>query len=248
MKKTTIVLTALLLSACGSQPKVTGNLAEGGRQCYQESNQEQSVRLDLIRQLVDGGQYYSALAHLEREPFESDGAHFLKAESLRKTGQLDKSIGVYASLQKGCLRAFGHLGRGKVLAVQGRLGEALTELKNARDMLPTDANIRNDYGFTLLASGDFTSARQEFVTAIQLDNNHTIAIRNLVLSLILSGDTRMAWTVASHHGIPPDDFQDLMGRAAQFQKQLDRQRVAHLLTNPDAGIDRPILVRKGSSL
>lgn len=248
MKKTMILFAALALSACSSQPKVSGNMTEGGNQCYQEGNQERSVRLDLIRQLVDGGQYYSALAHLEREPFESEGAQLLAAESLRKTGQLEKSASVYKRLQKGCLRAFGHLGRGKVLAVQGKLGDALPELKKARDILPTDANIRNDYGFTLLASGDFAAARQEFVTAIQLDNNLSIAARNLVLSLILSGDTEMAWTVASHHAMSPGDFQDLMGRAAQFQKQLDKQRVAHLLNNPDTGIDRPILVRKGSSL
>lgn len=248
MKKTMIVLTTLLLCACSTQPQVAKLPVNGGEQCYYESDKERSVRLDLIRQLVGDGQYYSALAHLERENFESAGARFLVAESLRKTGQLDTALSEYQSLKKGCFRAFGHLGSGKILAVQGKLDKALPELRMARDMLPTDANIRNDYGFALLASGAFKSAQQEFVTAIQLEKNHPIAIRNLVLSLILAGDTKMAWTVADHHQIPPEDFQNLLGRSAQFQKQLDNQRVVNLLNNSDTGIDRPILIRKGASL
>lgn len=248
MKKTILVFAIVLLCACSTQPTVAKAPVGAGGQCYQESDKERGVRLDLIRQLVDEGQYYSALAHLEREKFDSDGARFLVAESLRKTGQLDQALAKYHGVQKGCLRAFGHLGSGKILAVQGNLDKALPELKMARDLLPTDANIRNDYGFALLANGEFKTAQQEFVTAIQLDNNHSIAIRNLVLSLILSGDTKMAWTVADHHKIPPADFQDLMGRSAQFQRQLDKQRVVTLLNDNGTGIDRPILVRKGASL
>lgn len=248
MKKALLVLTTLLFAACSSQPPVAIAAVTGGEQCYQEDTKERSVRLDLIRQLASEGQHYSALAHLEREKFDSDGAHFLVAESLRRTGQLDLALTKYKQVQKGCLRALGHLGSGKILAVQGKLDKAIPELKMARDMLPTDPNIRNDYGFSLLANSDFTSAQQEFVTAIQLDKTHAVALRNLVLSLILSGDTKMAWTVADHHKIPAQDFQDLMGRSAQFQKQLDKQRVVKLLNNSDSGIDLPILIRKGDSL
>lgn len=248
MKKTVIVLTALLLGACSSQQHVAKAPVNGGELCYQESDKDRSVRLDLIRQLVGEGQYYSALAHLEREQFDSEGARFLVAESLRKTGQLDSALGEYKTLQKGCLRALGHLGSGKILAVKGKLGEALPQLKLARDMLPTDANIRNDYGFALLASGEFIAAQQEFVTAIQLENNHSIAVRNLVLSLILGGDIKMAWTVAEHHRIPPQDFQDLLARSAQFQQQLHKQRVVNLMNDSATGLDRPILIRKGASL
>ena len=248
MKKIILALSTSLLFACSTTSHVASAPVAGGGQCYQEGAKDRSVRLDLIRQLVDEGQYYSALAHLEREKFDSDGARFLVAESLRKTGRLDLALENYENVQKGCLRAFGHLGTGKILAVQGRLDKALPELKIARDLLPTDANIRNDYGFALLASGNFKAARQEFVTAIQLEKHHDIAVRNLILSLILDGDTKMAWTVADHHQIGAQDFQSLMARSAQFQKQLDKQRVVHLLSNPESGIDRPILVRKGASL
>ncbi len=248
MKNALLIVTALLLSACSSQPQLAITPVTGGEQCYQEATKERSVRLDLIRQLAEEGQHYSALAHLEREKFDSDGAHFLVAESLRRTGQLDLALSQYKLVKKGCLRALGHLGTGKILAVQGHLSKAIPELKTARDLLPTDANIRNDFGFALLANGDFKTAQQEFVTAIQLDKNHAVAVRNLVLSLILSGDTKMAWTVAEHHKIPTEDFQDLMGRSAQFKKQLDKQRVVKLLNDSDGGIDQPILIRNGASL
>ncbi len=248
MKKVLIIVSAMFLFGCTSQPTVSQAQLTKPEQCYRESDKERSVRLDLIRQLVDEGQYYSALAHLEREDFDSDGAQFLVAESLRKTGQLDPALREYQSLQKGCLKAYGHLGAGKILAVQGKLDNALVELKRARDYLPTDANIRNDFGFALLASGQFDEARQEFVTAIQLDKNHEVAIRNLILSLILNDNTRMAWSVADHHQMPAREFQNLLARAVQFHKNLQQQRVVNVLEESGTGIKQPILIRKGNSL
>lgn len=248
MKLFSMLCMMVLISACSSQPQVARTPVDGGEQCYSESDKNRGVRLDLIRQLVGEAQYHSALAHLEREKFESEGAQFLRAESLRKTGQLDSALSAYRDLQRGCLSALGYLGSGKILAVQGKLNEALPQLKTARDMLPTDANIRNDYGFALLASGDFKGAQQEFVTAIQLENNHPTAIRNLILALILGGDTQTAWAVAEHHRIPVEEFQGMMNRSSQFQKNLEKQRIAHVLNSPDSGADRPILVRQGAAL
>jgi Flp pilus assembly protein TadD len=247
-----ILLTSALLSACSSQPKLSKVPVDSGQQCYQEASREMSVRLDLIRQLVSEGQYFSAIAHLEREPFASDGARFLMAESLRKSGQPEAALAEYHKLKDGCLHALGYLGAGKIYAVNGKLHEALEELKVARDLLPTDANIRNDYGFALLASGQFKRAQQEFLTAIQLNNEHRIAIKNLVLALILDQDTKTAWAVAEHHSMTPEAFQDLMVRAAQFKKvSLTPQKdaVARVPVQiPDSGLEQPILIRTGETL
>ena len=247
-----ILLTSALLSACSSQPKLSKVPVDSGKQCYQEDSREMSVRLDLIRQLVSEGQYFSAIAHLEREPFTSAGSRFLMAESLRKSGQPEAALKQYHELKKGCLHALGYLGAGKILAVSGKLQAALEELKVARDLLPTDANIRNDYGFALLASGQYKRAQQEFLTAIQLQNEHRIAIKNLVLALILDQDSKSAWAVAEHHRMTPEAFQDLMVRAAHFRKaslNSSKDAVAKApLAMPDSGLEQPILVRTGETL
>ncbi|MBB3046733.1 Flp pilus assembly protein TadD [Litorivivens lipolytica] len=247
-----VVLSAALLSACSSQPKMTKVPVNSGQQCYEEKSREMSVRLDLIRQTVAEGQYYSAIAHLERERFTSDGARFLMAESLRKSGQPHKALEQYEELKSGCLHALGFLGAGKIHAITGNLQKALAELKVARDLLPTDANIRNDYGFALLANGQYPQAQQEFLTAIQLQNEHPIAIKNLVLALILDRDAKAAWAVAEHHKMTPESFQNLMVRAAQFRKASVRNgknAVANVpVAMPDSGLEQPILIRTGETL
>ncbi|WP_372782400.1 tetratricopeptide repeat protein [Litorivivens sp.] len=245
---TTLYLSLCALTACSSAPTVSKVPVDSGERCYAESDKNRNVRLDLIRQQVAEGQYFSAIAHLEREDFQSDGARFLLAESLRKSGQLDAALTEYNTLKRGCLNALGYLGAGKVLAVTGNLEQGLAELKTARDLLPTDANIRNDYGFALLASGSFDTARHEFMTAVELQPGHPVAIRNLVLALILSSDTQTAWSVAEHHHISVDDFQNLVVKAAQFRRNLSQNRASRVAKVPAANTEPTVLIRLGETL
>ena len=240
----TLLIVIGLVAACSSTPRVSAVPVEQGESCYQESDQNRNVRLDLIRQQVSEGQYLSAIAHLERERFDSAGAQFLMAESLRKSGQQEAALKQYNALKSSCLAALGYLGAGKVLAVTGKLDQGLAALKTARDLLPTDANIRNDYGFALLANADYSGARHEFMTAVELQPGHAVAIRNLVLALILDSDNQTAWAVANHHQISLDDFQNLVVKAASFKRDLSRRgepRVAN-------ATETPVLVRLGENL
>lgn len=244
LKRLSFLLLVTALAACSNTPRVSAVPVIQGESCYQEPDKDRNVRLDLIRQQVSEGQYFSAIAHLEREPFISAGAKFLLAESLRKSGQLDAALSQYNALKDGCLTALGYLGAGKVLAVNGKLDQGLEALKVARNLLPTDANIRNDYGFALLASGDYSSARHEFMTAVELQPGHVVAIRNLVLALILDSDTQTAWAVANHHQISLDDFHKLVVKAAGFKRDLSRRSEPRVANANEA----PVLIRLGEAL
>lgn len=239
-----LLFAIFLVAACSNTTRVSAVPLDQGESCYQESDADKNVRLDLIRQQVSEGQYFSAIAHLERETFDSAGARFLLAESLRKSGQQDAALMQYNALKGSCLTALGYLGAGKVLAVTGKLDQGLSALKTARDLLPTDANIRNDYGFALLASGDYSGARHEFMTAIELQPGHIIALRNLVLALILDSDTQTAWAVASHHQISLDDFQKLVVKAAGFKRDLNQNPTPRLANSTE----KPVLIRLGETL
>lgn len=240
-----LILTGLLLGGCASTPQGGGaTAARPSADCGDTGRREQGLHLELVRQLVSDGQHYSALAHLEDRNLDFPAARLLKAESLRKTGHLDQAHATYKGLTDTCFSALGHMGMGKIAAVRGDLKTARAELLTARQQAPTDANIRNDYGFILLVTGQYRAAQQEFMTAVQLNNDHAIALKNLMLSLILSGERDMAWRIAQQNDVDAQQFQSLIKRSARFE----RQRVADIVNAPDSSINTVILDRSGAPL
>ncbi len=184
--------------------------------CNTELSQEQLVKLDLVERLLVDKQYYSALAHLERDTTGSPRALWLKAEAQRKTGELNDAYQNYRELSLTCMTAAGHAGMAKILATRGDVAQAHQHMLKARRLAPTDPNIRNDYGFILLAMKDFRAAQREFITALQLQPKHPVAIRNMVISLILDGDTRTAKRMASNNNIDDTEFHALLQQANTF--------------------------------
>lgn len=186
--------------------------------CNAPVSQENGVKLDMVRQLIDGEQYYSALAHLENDNSNSPHALWLRAEAQRKTGLLDEAYESYRDLSLTCMTAYGHAGMAKILATRGNVPQAHQQMLTARKLAPTDADIRNDYGFILLVHREFKAAQREFMTALQLAPGHPVATRNMVMSLILDGDTRTAARMAKNNGIPVEEFRELIGKANHFKQ------------------------------
>lgn len=218
MKKLTLTLAlcaSLLASGCASTTSKSTSVAAS---CNKELKQAESMKLDMVAQLIKEDQYYSALAHLERDQSNSAQALWLKAEGQRKTGLLAEAYNSYRDLSLTCMTAYGHAGMAKILATRGDLPQARQQMLSARKLAPTNADIRNDYGFILLAHRQFKDAQREFMTALQLAPGHPVAIRNMVISLILDRDSRTAVSMAKNNGIGPSEFKELVNKANHFKQ------------------------------
>lgn len=215
--KNVLLIAALAaLTACSSTPQ-RQQLSQANS-CKASTDQAQQVKLDLVEQLLSEGSYYSALAHLEQGGQQSPRRSWLSAEAQRKTGLLSDAYQQYRELSLGCMAAAGHAGMAKILATRGDLASAHQHMLKARQLAPTNADIRNDYGFILLATGDFKAAQREFMTAMQLRKDHPVALRNMVVSLILDGDTRTAARMAKNNGIVQDEFKQLLQKSKRFSR------------------------------
>ena len=208
-----IFCSLLVLSGCATSDTARYQAAAD---CGVSLSQPQTIKLDLVEQLLDEGNYYSALAHLENDTSGSPRALWLQAEAQRKTGLLSEAYTSYRDLSLSCMTASGHAGMAKILATRGDIDIAHQHMLKARRLSPTSADIRNDYGFILLAMQDFKAAQREFMTALQLQPGHPVALRNMIISLILDGDTRTALRLAQNNDINSAEFNQLLEKANHF--------------------------------
>lgn len=214
LQRTLVLLASTLLFACASlEASEQANVAS----CDSKISKNDRVKLELIETKVAQRQYYAALAYLEQAP-PYPKVLKLRGDAQRNTGQLKDAYDSYRDLSLTCLSAYGHAGMAKIHAMEGRMEQAHQHMQKARRSQPTNPDIRNDYGFILLAHGDYRAAQHEFMTALQLQAKHPVAIRNMVISLILDGDRQTAISMAKNNGIAPDEFNGLVDQARQFRK------------------------------
>ena len=177
------------------------------------------LHLELIEKMLEDGRAHAALAHLDSlspEDAEAPSARLLRAEALRRTGQLDASWKVYEPLLITEAAAPAWRGLALIKAEQGDLPTSVAWLRRARDLQPTAARIRNDLGYALILNGELESARTELVTALELESSRR-ALRNLVLVLLLEDQTDDAQRLAQRHGIDEAGFERLQRRAERLR-------------------------------
>jgi len=219
MKQTLIQSGALLLAAL-SLPACTVlgkplSFMHPDTACGVAPDNTLGMQLDLVRQQMDAGKYHSALAYLDSLA-DRPQASLLRARAQRSIGATDAARDSYGSLLDTCLRAYGEQGLGIIAADRHDLKQALAHLRQARQLAPTDADIRNDYGFALLASGEIDAALHEFQTAVELESDAGLAARNLVLTLFVAQRADEAWAAAAEHAISDDETAALARRAANY--------------------------------
>jgi Flp pilus assembly protein TadD len=177
------------------------------------------LHLELIEKMLENGRAHAALAHLDALPADEAAAppaRLLRAEALRRTGQLDAAWKVYEPLLITDAAAPAWRGLALIKADQGDLETSVAWLRRARDLQPTAARIRNDLGYALLLHGELEPARVELVTALELESSKRTA-RNLVLVLLLQDQPEAAQRLAQQHGI--DD-----AGVSRLQRRADRMR------------------------
>jgi Flp pilus assembly protein TadD len=182
------------------------------------------VHLELVQKIAASGRHHAALAHLDALPAgiaASPHARLLRADSLRQLGKLDAATDAYAELVRGPLAGLARRGLGLIAAQRGDLARALVELESARRAAPTDARVRNDYGYALLLDGQIEAASDEIATAMQLDLADERCAANFVLLLSATGRSDAAVRLAEQRGIGATALAEIQAEAVRIARHWD---------------------------
>ena len=200
--------------------------------CEADAGPDHNVKLDLIRQLMDSGKLYAALAHLEATRSTSPQSLYLRAEILRRTDRPEQAVSLYRGLLGGCMAGKGYHGLGLIAGRDNNISEAIEYLQKAATELPIDVRVRNDLGYALLLDGQFDSARNEFLTALELDSGDSLAATNLALLLSVMEKEREIQALAAHMHIDSQTLMQLRAQAGTIKASIGNASKRQALTEP----------------
>lgn len=202
------VALLLLCSACASP--------QSNREDAAALSVDREVYADLIRSMLDEGQYYAALAHVQQRQRSGGGdaelLRYFEAEARRGLKQVPEAHALYAGLLKSKLAPQAYHGLG-LLHAGTDIRRAVAYLQEAATRAPTDAEIRNDLGYALMRAGAYDAAMAELATAAELKPDSDKARNNLLLLLLVRGDEAGVQKFAQEAAIPPQTVQRLREQA-----------------------------------
>ncbi|HLF97136.1 MAG TPA: tetratricopeptide repeat protein [Methylococcaceae bacterium] len=188
------------------------------RECGGGFTAEQRMYVELVHRMVTQGQYHAALAHLDQleKRTIAPQTRYLRAEALRYAGQANEAESLYRSLSSGCMAGYGLHGLGLLAAEGGRLEQAEDFLRQAVRERPVDAESHNDLGMVLLLRGQRQSAREEFLTAAELDRKSLLPVENLIVLMLAEKHDEDAHRLAAQRGLNAQDLARLAQRGQRL--------------------------------
>lgn len=214
-----VVLLALMLSACATTPNTL--ISPSSRA---EGPASRQVHTDLVREMIAQGRYYAALAHIEelqKRGGPRDELLLLHARVLAKLDRNEQAESEYKQLLGSTFEGEARHGLGLLYASRNH-SVSLDYLKQAARLKPTDPDIRNDYGYALLAGGQYPVARLELATAYELASNVDKYRNNYVLSLLLFKDEAEIRRVVQRSGMSDKTLENLRAQAAGWAAVVQR--------------------------
>lgn len=207
-----LLSSALLLSACAGM-----NRSADGASSNPAEN-DVAVYTDLIKRMIQSGQYYAALAHIQerQRAGNNDQLRFLEAEARRNLGQTTAAETLYRGLLNGPLSAGAYHGLGLLYATRN-MNTAISYLREAAKRAPADADLRNDLGYALMRAGRYQEALPELATAVELDPNNDQPRNNLLLMMFLRNDEKAAQKIIRDGAVPADTVTRLRAQALALQ-------------------------------
>lgn len=225
MKAVLVVMSLVLLGGCatgGGAPWLA--LASSNASCAKPDS-AQELALSMADEMLGEGRPHASLAHLEALPVDMAQVRLRKAKVLRLLGRSEAEP-LYRSLLGGCLAAEAEHGLGQLAAARGDNFQAQRYLLRAVRLAPTDEKVRNDLGVVYLNLGNLEQARFEFLTAIELKDNNTLAAVNLVSLLLYQDKWQQAADLVSRLNLTPTQFSQARSRAEQLKQPL-KSSTAH---------------------
>lgn len=215
-------------SGCATSPERNSMLtAEGGAPAKQ-------LHTDLVREMVVQGRNYAALAHIE-ELQGSGGPReellLLHAQVLARLGRNEQAEREFKQLLSSAFEGEARHGLG-LLHANRNLALSLQYLREATRRRPTDARIRNDFGYALLSAGQYQEARLQLATAYELDAALDKYRNNYVLALLLFKEETAIQRVRLRSGMSDQTLQTLRTQAQGWPARVQRTLAAASVTKP----------------
>ncbi len=200
-------MAGLLLAGCTSTPQTAYQLMQEQQQIQAQARQAEDeasrkampsqpeMFLSLIAQSMEQGRHFAALAYVDayiQQYGNTPDIAPLQANALRLTGQPAESEVVYRKLVASGKAAEGWHGLGLLAGARGDFAQAADDLGKASRLRPTDADILSDLGYARLRAGDVAGARLPLGQAAELNPGSNKVIANLVLLLLVEGQTERA--------------------------------------------------------
>lgn len=229
------VILLVMLGGCATTPGKPSPLAEN-------SAPAQQLHTDLVREMVAQGRYYAALAHIE-ELQRSGGPReellLLHAQVQAKLGRGVEAEKEFRQLLGGGFAGEAQHGLGLLYASRD-FRQSLLYLREAARLQPTDAGVRNDYGYALLTGGYYRDARLQLATAYELDAGLDKYRNNYVLVLLLLKEEAEVKRVRQRSEMSDKTLQTLRARVQQWPALVQRtQAVAGAAPAPAPGKAAP---------
>lgn len=181
-----------------------------------ESRRE--LHADLIRGMLDSGQFYAAIAHIQAQAQENGSTPQLRlfeAEARRQLGQNAEAQAIYRELLKTRdYQADAYYGLG-LISARTDLRTSVWQLQQAVQRRPANADMRNDLGYALILARRYPEALNELATAVELEGGRvdSKARNNLVLLMLVTGDEPAVNRLVRETGMSPETLSGLRRRA-----------------------------------
>ncbi len=191
------------------------------------AEREKNLHLKLVQTMLEQDNAFAALAHLDAyaQKWGADrNSQQLRADSLRKTGQLDQAEMLYKTLlgaqnqnQNGAI----WYGLGKVAIERGDLKTAGTRLEKAVQVEPLNINAYADLGLIYLLEGQKEPAYNTLMKANQLASGNPQVMANLALWGLVYEDFNMAMDIAERLQWSDNTRNQVMSQANSIKRRFD---------------------------
>lgn len=243
-----VISACLLLAGCAttlssdnhtvSEARKPSDLAE----CDTDGKAEQQLDNRKIVGLLDEERFHAALARLDAMPQTNAYTRYLRAHVLRQLGREAEAESLYKELLTSCMEGYARHGLGLLAARDGEIDNAREYLGQAREQIPLDIRVRNDYGYVLLLVGQPEAAHAEFMTALELNGDVRQPRYNALLALMMLGRTEQAQRFAEHTKLSQADIDRARQEARRISQKNGSQPARHdgrareIPDNPDEAL------------